>query len=370
MKEALFIQKAKRGELVAWKELDPITRSRVVGLFEIPKPPDDWNPNKVPVGVEPIGFKVAETVASIANVFNNSSFILDISAWAPDATVNYGTHVIEHAIQSALIAGGAPEICANFGSCAVSEYKDVLSNFSTYVTVLRLDVAAIEDSKDTDYFTGELDDLLRYWDIQASQLTVLVDFGDVAKYDETAMFVDSQRVRRILDPYGFAGFSIAGSSMPAYINDVVDSHFSDGKVTRKEFSVWKQLAKRPGGSAWTPANYGIRSAEQLSDFPNKYSNGKSKRTIDGGFKVFRGISRVTEALLLQHPKLAVKIVADSCFPLLPACWGDNMVSRIANGNHPGGGHEQWISYDLNQHITFVLSEVREFRQSIVAAGQV
>lgn len=365
MKEVLFVQKAKRAELAAWSNLDPVTKERAIGLFEIPKPPDDWNAKKVPPGVEPIGFKVSESISNLVSVFGSSRFIFDISDWAPNSTVNHGTHVIEHALQSALDAGGAPEISVNFGSCAVNEYKDSISKLSNYVTVLRLDRSAIEDSTDAEFFVTELEDLLLYLDIPASKLLVLVDYGDVTKHDELDMIRGCQRIKTMLDSFGFAGFSVAGSSVPVLIGDVVDSHFSDGKITRKEFSVWKALASQPGGASWRPANYGVRSAVKLRDFANKYANGKSKRTIEGGFQFFRGISKDKETLLCQHPKIAMSIVSGANFGPHPSCWGDQLVVQIANGEFSGGGHEQWISYDLNQHITFLVTEVRDFRSSVV-----
>lgn len=88
---------------------------------------------------------------------------------------------------------------------------------------LRLQTDEIEDAIDPGHFLGRIDEVLRGLGLNAGQLGLLVDFGDVCKKDPQVLVDLSARVLTLVDGLGLPFISIVGCSMPPSINEAVKS---------------------------------------------------------------------------------------------------------------------------------------------------
>lgn len=91
------------------------------------------------------------------------------------------------------------------------------------------------------YFADRIQFILDELEITPRNGSILADFGDVTKAFIPDMLEMADRIISHVRGLGFAQIVIAGSSMPASINEAVEKQDSIGSVPRKEMMAWKGI---------------------------------------------------------------------------------------------------------------------------------
>jgi len=169
----------------------------------------------------------------------------------------------------------------------------------------------------------------------------------------------AQRIISALAPLGFKHYATAGCSMPASIELAVPNTNSTGRVVRREWALWRALRSSFPQYSWIYGDYGVRGPRSADDIIAPHTNGKIRYTNGGGYFVARGHSLQLEDKGGQMHGLADTVINSPNFMGPEFSWGDSEIVRVSETEFCGNS-TQWISFDTNHHIAWVIQEVEEY----------
>ncbi|CAD0353627.1 beta family protein [Xanthomonas hortorum] len=231
---------------------------------------------------------------------------------------------------------------------------------------LRLQTDEIEDAIDPGHFLGRIDEVLRGLGLNAGQLGLLVDFGDVCKKDPQVLVDLSARVLTLVDGLGLPFISIVGCSMPPSINEAVKKPNSQAVVMRKEMVAWRQLRQMFRQFPIVFGDYGVRGPRS-SSAPNPNVNGKIRYTIENGAFIARGQSKAKDDGEQMY-RLSQLVVSSPHYMGAAFSWGDQEIHRraIREKKVGPGGANCWIKFDTSHHLAWVAQEVAAIEHELAA----
>ncbi|MHB9131679.1 MAG: beta family protein [Armatimonadota bacterium] len=129
---------------------------------------------------------------------------------------------------------------------------------------------------------------------------------------------------------------------------------SYGLVNRYDWELWKTARQLPGLGGLLYGDYATVVCE-FRDSPFR-SSPKAKYTIDEQWFCIKGhkTRARNEGQSIQH---AAAIVGKSFYRGKHYSYGDDKIHQIANKKCTSGNATTWVTNDVNQHITFVVSQV-------------
>lgn len=361
------ILRAKKGEFDTFKHLSEKVKDGTLPVFELPLISEKQKKTKKYTLLStPIAAFVEKCAIELSEIMDKRSFAVDIHRWPSNATVESGEHILSYFIG-----------CLKAKDCNVSpvigydrwedkEYTTILRQLSKNITtfVIRLDSFAFEDMIEEEPFFTVLDDIMTSMDIDSAQCSILLDFDDTAKTSIIEMQENAQRAVDLLDDYTFRFISIAGCSVSSDINNMVPKANTNGIVIRKEFQVWKTIKKFNNNINFIFGDYGVANPQVGDDIIAPDANGKIRYTIEDSYFVVRGYSRRQGEKGSQMHGLCRRLKSSGYYMGTAFSWGDLKIEECAQGEFTGNPMN-WISIDTSHHMTYVLSEVKEYESRIL-----
>ncbi|WP_447887395.1 beta family protein [Serratia fonticola] len=362
------ILRAKAGEFEALKQLKLNYSEKIWPFFEIPQLSEDTKKLKALRGSVQLKKDFLNLIANgIRSVNSSPSMFFDLFDWKADSYVETGEHVLSYMYRTLTATGTLVHPVIGFDRWDIFDYQNALKSLVVpegTMYCLRIDSTSIDDAYDVDYFTSTIHDILDSLGLSGKEVIALFDFGDVTNKSIVSMHADMQHLITAIDEFKFAGIMIAGCSFPIIINDAVKIADSTDLVERKEMHVWKAIytdMKIP----FIFADYAIRNPKGADGVKAIHANGKIRYTIENKYFVARGHSKQKGNKGAQMYDLARAIVSSPYYLGPEFSWGDERIEACSK-EEIKGGPTQWISYDTNHHVSFVVEEVLEYQRQKTA----
>jgi hypothetical protein len=250
-------------------------------------------------------------------------------------------------------------------------YSQALQNIRTMLPVtpcIRLDREAVQaDMLDVPYFSARMNDIMASLMVSPSNCYVLVDFGDVSTISVPDLIEDAESAVSVLRSLGFGTVIIAGGSMPAAVNQAVETPDAEGCIPRIEMLAWKAIFSGSKDRNIVFGDYLIRNPNAADGVIAPHANAKIRYTINNQFFIVRGHSKKLDSLTIQHKEISAKLVGSAHYMNMtpPFSWGDGELLNCSTGVREIRESTTMIAIDTNHHIRAVISEVFEHQQTVV-----
>jgi len=360
----LPILKALQGEYEALAHLDHAHANAIHPLFDVPViNQNHQKTKKYQNSPMPVSDYLDGVARKIGGSWKIGYVMVDMFNWRPSATVETGEQALAY-LYAALKNEKAIVIpVVGYDRWDDPVYRLTMTGFDysavPYVC-LRLEAHAIEDALEPELFHERMQEILDDLELTASKCSVLIDFGDMTAKSLIDLTDEAVRVLGLLDSYGFHYIATAGCSMPNSINQAVKHPDNNAQVVRKEMLLWQTLRTSQPGLSVVYGDYGVRGPGSNEGIRTPHANAKIRYTVDKAFLVARGHSVQKERYKAQMPVLAREIVTSKGF-ISGLTWGDYMIAECSMGGpQVKYAPVNWIAYDTNHHLGFVVEEIREF----------
>ncbi|MBA0218817.1 beta family protein [Pectobacterium brasiliense] len=358
------ILKAKPGEFSALENLKPIYSDKITPFFEIPK-----FTNKIrelaylKSSTQPKKNYLDKIANDIISSCKTSSLFFDHFEWKPNVYTETGEHVYSYMFRKLCASGLKIYPVIGLDRWDDVDYQNALRNLTTpddTLYCLRIDSETIEDAYDEEHFIESIENIMDELHLTGEQLVVLFDFGDVTKKSIVSLLADMHHLLKVTAKFSFGASMIAGASFPTFINEAVKDEDSTGYVERREMVVWKTLLEE-NTEGLIFADYGIRNPSALDDVPAIHANGKIRHTINNRYFVARGHSKQKGNKGEQIYDLAKVIITSPHYLNVSFSWGDKKIFDCSLKKFKGRPQD-WVGYDTNHHISYVVEEILEFER--------
>ncbi|MEQ5621443.1 beta family protein [Providencia rettgeri] len=359
------ILRAKTGEFDAIKNLKGKYASAICPFFEIPRITEDTKKLKDLRESSQLTKDYLKLIANgISSANSSPSLFFDFFDWKADSYTETGEHILSYMYRALTKKGITVYPVIGFDRWDILDYQKALVGLDVSVETiycLRIDSVSIDDANDTNYFTEMLDEILNTLGLSPSQVIIMFDFGDVKNKSIVSISNDLRNLLKITKNFNFRNVMLAGCSFPIIINDAVKDTDSTDFVVRKEMHVWKSIYSDLA-STIIFSDYGIRNPKGGDGIKAVHANGKIRYTIENKYFVARGHSKQQGNKGAQMYDLARMVVNSPYFLGASFSWGDEQIEKCSNMLIKGNP-TQWISFDTNHHISYVIEEVLEFQRN-------
>ena len=358
------ILKAKPGEFSALENLKPIYSQKITPFFEVPKFTKKISELAYLRGsTQPKKDYLDKVCRDITSSCDSSSIFFDQFEWKPNVYTETGEHVYSYVFRKLSLTGLKVYPVIGLDRWDDKDYKNALRNLMApedTLFCLRIDSETIEDAYDEEHFIESIENIMDELHLTGEQMIILFDFGDVTKKSIVSLLADMHHLLRVVEDFNFGAKMIAGASFPTFINEAVKTEDSTGYVERREMVVWKTLLEE-NFEGLIFSDYGIRNPSAVDDVPATHANGKIRYTINNRYFVARGHSKQKGNKGDQIYDLAKVIVTSSHYLGIPFSWGDEKIYDCSLKKLKGRPQD-WVGYDTNHHISYVVEEVLEFNR--------
>ncbi|UZD60578.1 beta family protein [Shewanella algae] len=362
------ILRTKQGEFDAYGNLSPSAKRDILPLFDLsafaPSARRSKTYNSLP---NPVEVYINDRAHHVSQVVGQASLMVDIFKWAPNSSIENGEHVLSFYSYRLESLGCNVIPVIGYERWEDREYSSVLKGMSERYRsfCIRLESFAFDDMIEEEPFVECIEDIIESMALNVKECGVILDFADVTKPSESVieLGVKISTALRLLDAYDFKFISIAGCSVSEIVNDMVPEQNSTGLVVRKEMLAWKTARSFNRKQRLVFGDYGVVNPELGDDIIAPDANGKIRYAIPEKIFVVRGYSRRTGAKGAQMYELSKELVRSHHYLGAGFSWGDSKVADCAN-ELLMGNPMNWVSFDTNHHITFVLGEIFEFERSL------
>lgn len=367
------VLKAKGGEFEALKNLKPASLSKVRPVLEVPSlaPEKIQMTKKYRESATPRIVFLDTLAEQIINLPSNLTYHLDIRDWAPNSVTESGEHILSFLYRRLKDQGKPINPVVSYASWDDPDYQRSILHLPLTPDSkvgIRIEREDHEDFDDAEFFLEKIVRIVESLSLNVSQCGVIVDFGDLSTSSAIETQEVLEKVLSLLSSRGFEFVSLAGSSIPVFISEVVPEPNSDAIWLRKEVNAWKAVKQTHPASKLVFGDYGVRSPNSPDYAPNPNVNGKIRYTIPEHFYVIRGHSMQKGEKGGQFHGLARRLVSSQYFMNPNFSWGDQKAYECSTKSHgPGsqpGSLVKWLAYDTNHHAEAVLLEVFEFNHSL------
>jgi hypothetical protein len=365
----VVVLKAKGGEFVALRNLDTSTSDRVIPLFDIGRIPEKtFALQYMQKSSAPISTYLDRVIKGICSAWPNRPAMIDMYQWKPDASVEDGSHVLAYVVDSLSNAGMPILPVVGYDRWQDAVYQQSLVGIfqgKDYSCCIRLDSTALEDLAEPDLLHETLQEMVDTLELSPDKCYILIDFDDVSMPQKSVetLLNQSRDMLAILRNFAFKNVAIAGCSIPKTIDLAVQKRDSVSTIIRKEMLVWQTLRLEHPERPLLTGDYGVRGPTTV-EAPSRYTNGKIRYAVKGGVFIARGHPFRDDGNYSQMHGLATIVAASSHFLSGQFSWGDSQILMRMASLKPGGSSD-WIAVDTNHHLSFVVSEVEEFEQSLL-----
>lgn len=151
--------------------------------------------------------------------------------------------------------------------------------------------------------------------------------------------------------------TLAASSAP---KDFGTLPFGRSLVPRREWQLWASLAP-----AFSRLDYGDTGHVHPSlDDPPGVAMARAtvsvRYTIDDHWIIIKGsptTGKTGKSMGTQYLSHAKALVKEAEFDMLPACWADDEIKKIAAGTRTPGSRQTWVGLSFNRHISHVVDRL-------------
>ena len=361
--------KALKSEFESVSKMDKTQRNKTRPLFEIPRIGKNIIEAKRFEGSNALTTDYIDEVTSgIAGVWGGRYAMIDAYHWAADSTVEGGEHVMSY-IYGRLEAMNVRVIpVIGYDRWDNDAYRLAMQGIDVpngRPYCLRLDTHAIEDAAEPDFFTDNVQSILDDLDLESSKCSVLIDFGDVTALSVEELVSKTSAMLALLKPFGFRYYVTAGCSLPSSIDQAVKKPDTVGKVLRREMVMWQAIRKENPSLALVFADYGVRGPTSSEGVGYGNTNCKIRYTIGKHFMIARGHSSSGPGKGEQMWGLSQTVFESPQYMGEGFSWGDSQIAECRTGSFKGTAGN-WISIDTSHHMAYVVAEIEEFNQTVMA----
>jgi len=373
------INRAKKGEFDAYKNLPNSVKQSTLPIFELPSITDKMLESKKYSSVNnPVEFYIQNKSHELHDTFNDRLMGIDISSWSPNSTIESGEHILSYFSSSLEQLGCKVIPVVGYDRWEDEEYSTVLKQLSKSHTrfIIRLDEDAFTDMLEEEYFLETFEDIVSSLDLDIGCSAVILDLGDVSKTSSTIIDLQDKISDAIglLKEYNFNFISIAGCSISGDINGMVSERNSQGIVVRKELKAWKSAKVFNPDINLVFGDYGVvNPTVSIEMAPN--ANGKIRYTTNDSYLIVRGYPKNTGEKGAQMHELCRRLIRSGYYMDANFSWGDSRISLCANEGCLKGKKEpfrgsstDWVAIDSTHHMKYVLKEVNEYELTIVSTN--
>lgn len=300
-----------------------------------------------------------------------ATMFVDAFQWPADAQLVTGDHVISFLISAIRAAGLKPTPVIGYDRWESADYRLALSNVGPGPGGrygIRLDRSVMEDIYDPLAVADTIAGMLNVTNCDAENCVVFIDLEDLSGNSASVASIidDCSRILDAISHMGFAGYVIAGSSVPGQVGDAVPHHDSTSTIARKEHIAWRSLRTMYPDLPIVSGDYGVRGPTSYSG-PNPNMNGKIRYATDRVLFVARGHAVSTDGSFEQMHQLARDVVTSPHYRGPAFSWGDAQIADSAAGG-VRGNMTTWIGIDTNHHLHSLVDEVIGYELTIARAA--
>lgn len=352
--------KAKKGELNAYQHLTPLAKARVLPIFEIPT--EKWEEKES----QRIDFadKKINQICKTVHYENTKDIAFDYSFWNSSyQTLENGEHIFSYMYGHLTTKGYSVIPIIGYDrwhNVTDPSYQVAIKSIDFSKApyfIIRLDGEALEHLHEPFFFEEQLSEILSGLKINIDRCLILVDQHNLVGKNIVDTSNEISKKVSIISELNPLAIAISGNSIPKSINKIVTDHDSTSLITRSEEIIWKMVREKNNNNSIIYSDYGIIAPDgnEQNGGNNNTNNGKIRYTIDRQLFVVRGHPfGQDDGKHIQMHNLA-KIVVDSIY-FENFSWGDTKI-KACSEHQLLGNQTQWISFELNHHITYILEEV-------------
>lgn len=342
------VLKGRAGELAALKTCSWGQKSRMTPVIEVP--PITWDfQNDVPS--KTIKKHLEKTPRNLAESWGADYPLFLDTAYLEDDDLVDGLHPLAHLLGQCLERGMKVVPVTGPGRPAhLQATVAVLRRHSLPRVCIRVDLKDVEHPGP---ILALLLNLAGQLGLSPEACDLLLDLRDVRELPPIVLYVVKEILASVAE-HRWLSLTVAGTAFPENLSGIS----SLSRIPRAEWLLWRRIE-----ADWnlprvpTFGDYAISSTDQEEIDPRFMKATASIRyTCDQDWLIVKGLNvrdhkfdqfRDLSAQLVRHP--------DYCGPNFS--WGDNYISKCADGSAGVGNLQTWRQVGTSHHLAFVLDRI-------------
>ncbi len=192
-------------------------------------------------------------------------------------------------------------------------------------------------------------------DVMIDRRALNSDTETMVAASATADFIDALhsavQVRKIL---------VAGSSAPKTVSGIERDSY--GAISRRELTLWAQVASERLPVRAIYADYGVIHPDFSDQTPSTHINGKIRYTEGTTLHIYRGHSLRQGDKFEQYRVLSTAVSRSRQYQGSSFSYGDRYIYECATGHAGTGNAGTWVLVDQNHHITYTAGQFRRLAE--------
>jgi hypothetical protein len=193
--------------------------------------------------------------------------------------------------------------------------------------------------------------IIQEFGIERSHVDLIIDLCDISSGAIQSKLRGLQYLTQQFDQ-GYRKTIVLSGAMPSDISNFVGRD-EDGTIPRHDWSLWRRAHRQSGLQHQLFGDYTIIPYEfrevQFAGAP------KIRYTLENEWHIIKGHKQ--RGRDSQRQMQATKIMNLNSFRGEENSYGENRIVQCANGSWGPGNMTNWVAIDINQHITFAVSQV-------------
>ncbi|MBP8070796.1 MAG: beta family protein [Acinetobacter sp.] len=355
------ILKAKKGELSAYEHLSQSIKNNTLPIFEMPT--ENWEKTQKQ-RIDFVDSKVLQINKTLDK--NSTSLIsLDFSFWNyKDQLLENQEHIFSYTFNQLTDKGYTLIPVIGYDRWHNESDRSYQANIKALdfkeipFFIIRLDGEALEHIHEPFFFEEQIEEILNGLKVTIDKCLFLIDHNNIFGKSPTQVTEEIIFQIKLITELNPLSIAISSHSMPKSINKLVPNHDSSNLLFRTEEDIWKNTIKKLNNPHIIYSDYGIiaNDGEERTGGNNSTNNGKIRYTTQDHLFVVRGHPFGKDGgKHVQMHDLAKKVVESNYFENMS--WGDSKILECSQTHKAPGSPMNWISYELNHHVTYMLEEV-------------
>jgi hypothetical protein len=345
------IMSLKLGELKAIKNLSQHAYKAFTPLFDIHRTPIAGGKRKS------IDGHIEKIIINVEKYLTDKFFLLDYSLIDLNLRMKDNAHPFHYLLNQ--LSSRNINFTPTFGLDRDQAYLNVIKEFISKNPNNPICLRLLRDDIDTPQQTEiEINQIISHLQLNPKNCDLLVDCKYIEQ-DQIELIIDSlSELNEKINFRNWRSLTLAASSFPFDMTGIpADSHIS---IPRFEFDLWEAaiLVSPLIGRKPKFADYCIVNPDRPDlDAITMRAGGKIRYTTKKTWEIFRGHGLHKGEKYGQYRSLSKKVIESQFFLGSDYSWGDNYITKCANGNAKTGNLTTWISVDVNHHITMVGEQI-------------
>lgn len=212
-------------------------------------------------------------------------------------------------------------------------------------------IAMRTNENDDDLLLVEANDMIRTLGVPRENTDLILDLTDISS---GAVQAKMRVLNALVSHFGtnFRNTIVLSGSMPGNLQDYVGTE-EEAELPRNDWQLWHRARSHPNTSHVLFGDYTTIPCE-FREVPYQGAP-KIKYTLENNWYIIKGYR--PRGRDNQRQQQSQRIASSAFYRGPDYSFGDRRIHECANGNWGPGNPTNWVTNDVNQHITYVVSQV-------------